>query len=110
MKKNNDYGFLFWIHLIITLLFVFSWVLISWWLIAIGAILLQIQYKILGGCVFSKAEFGSDEAFIPYYLKKWKLIKDKENARVFTTYYLPIITLIISLVWQVILGIRPLIF
>ena len=109
-KKQKDYGSIFWIHLLINLIFIFSWLLFSWLIIVIGEIVLQLQYWLLGGCIFSKAEFGHDEACMPYYLKKWRFIKNKKKARKFIRYYLPIIVIAISLVWQILLNHNPLIF
>ncbi|EKE16418.1 MAG: hypothetical protein ACD_11C00017G0008 [uncultured bacterium] len=109
-KDNNDYSFIFWVHLIINLIFVFSFLLFSWWLIIIGEIILQLQYIIMKGCVLSKAEFGHDEACIPYYLHKWKLIKDKHKNKIFVRYFLPVIVIILAIIFQIVLNIRPLIY
>lgn len=110
MKRRNDYGIVFWIHLFIDILFIFSWLLFSWWLIIIGAVLVQLQFIILRGCFLSKIEFGKNEACIPYYLHKWKLIKNKRLVRIFVGRFLPAIIMAAAIVWQVVLKIKPLIF
>ena len=110
MNIQKDYSLIFWIHLIINFIFIFSWILFSWQIIIIGEIILQMQYLFLRGCILSKAEFGKDEACIPYYLYKWKLIKNKQTNKIFIRYYLPIIVIILSLIWQIWLNKNPLIF
>ncbi len=110
VMRKSDYGIIFWIHLFIDVLFIFSWLFFSWWLIAGGVILLYTQFIVLKGCFLSKIEFGKNEACIPYYLHKWRLIKNKKPARIFVGIFLPIIIMTIAIIWQIVFGIKPLIF
>lgn len=114
MDKKKDYGLIFWIHLIVNLVLYFSWILFSWWIILIGEIILQLQYQIFGGCVLTKAEFGkekNDTSCIGYYLEKWNLIKkNTPKTKVFIRDISPWIIFALSVLWQLILGIRPLVF
>ena len=78
--------------------------------VAIGVVLLQFQFLYLKGCILSKAEFGSDEACIPYYLQKWKLVQSKERTKTFVRYVLPLIVLVLALLLQIATGHRPFLF
>ena len=109
-KKQKDYGLIFWLHMVVNLILIFSWVLFSWWIIVIGEIILRLQYWIFGGCILSKAEFGIDEACIPYYLEKWGIAKNNVKSRRLVRDYLPIIVIVLALIWQMLLGFKPLIF
>ena len=107
---HKPYGLIFWIHLFVNMLFIFSWVFFSWWLIIVGEILLQIQYKFLKGCILSKAEFKEDISCITYYLHKWNLTSDQNKGKSFVRIQLPIIVIMLSIIWQIVLGFRPIIF
>jgi len=111
-KKQKHYGFFFWIHLFLFLFSIILWIFFSWWLIIIVEIILQLQYWLLKGCILSKAEFGKekDEACVPYYLKKWNLIKNKEKTKIVVRYYLPIFRISFGIIWQLFLGFNPLFF
>jgi len=106
-KKQKDYGFIFWIHLVLNLIAIFSWLFFSWWIIVIGEIMLQLQYFIFNGCILSRAEFGRDEACVPYYLMKWRIVRNKKRARFFVRNILPLIVIIFGIIWQVLLRNSP---
>ena len=72
--------------------------------------MLQAQFIFLNGCILSKAEFGKDEACIPYYLQKEGIFIDKQKTKILARYILPIIILGISLVLKIIFNYKPLIF
>ncbi|MCB0618839.1 MAG: hypothetical protein KDC43_13795 [Saprospiraceae bacterium] len=106
----KEYTTIFWLHFAVLFLLILSWLLLSWWVIIIAEVLLQVQY-FTTGCVMSKAEFdGSDEAAIPYYLSKWGIIKDKRIGRRFIRDILPVIVILLALWWQISLGKEPLLF
>ena len=107
---HKPYGLIFWVHLIINMSFIFSWILFSWWLIVLGEILLQLQYIIFKGCILSKAEFKEDISCITYYLHRWGFTNDQNKGKNFVRIWLPIIVIIISMVWQIVLGFSPLLF
>ena len=107
--SKKDYEFIFWVHLILTLIFLLSWLFFSWYIVLIGEIILQLQYWLLKGCVLSQAEFGNEEACIPYYLFKWKIIKNKKKTLIFFRYYVPLIVIALALILQLVFKISPLI-
>lgn len=111
IKENHKcYGIIFWIHLLLFLFALFSFLLFSWWLIIIGQIILLLQYYFINGCILSKVEFRRDEAFMPYYFHRWGLIENKQKGRIFVRYYLPCIVIILAVILQVIFKIHPLIY
>jgi hypothetical protein len=70
MKK--DFGIYFWIHFLLLIPIYLSPVIFDWQIVILGAILLQIQYRVLGGCLLTHLEMGKDKdrTFIWYYLHK----------------------------------------
>jgi hypothetical protein len=109
MKKRRDYGIIFWAHFIFDMFLICSWFLFSWKIVLVACVILKLQWVLLGGCVLSKAEFDNKEACIPYYLKKWRFIKNKERMRFFVDYFLLVILVILSLIFQLLLHFKPLI-
>ena len=69
-NTHQAYGFIFWLHFLVFILMLLAWLLLSWYWIVALAVALQIQYFTTGS-VMSVAEFGKDEAAIPFYLQKW---------------------------------------
>ena len=108
--EHKPYGPIFWIHMLVNMTFIFSWLLFSWWLIIIGEILLQLQYVFLKGCILSKAEFKEDISCITYYLHRWNFTSDQNKGKNFVRVWLPLIVIVISIIWQIVLGFRPLFF
>jgi hypothetical protein len=108
--QHKPYGLIFWIHMFVNMTFIFSWVLFSWWIIIIGEILLQLQYKFLRGCILSKAEFKEDISCITYYLHRWGFTSDQNKGKNFVRVWLPMIVIIISIVWQTVFDFKPLLF
>jgi len=108
--SHKPYSLIFWIHSAVNLLFLFSWLLFSWWIVLFGQVILFLQYKIFGGCVLSKIEFKDDTAWIPYYLHRWKLIKDREKCLVFTRNHMSVVVAGLVLVLHFVFGFKPLIF
>lgn len=108
---HEDYSFWFWPHLIFNTFFIFSWFLFSWWFILIAGILLSLQFKIIGGCVLSKLEFGdATKGCIADYLVKWGIGTNEEKIDNFVSRYLAISIFVLSLVWQVLLNFKPFLF
>src|SRR3972149_3978539 len=108
--RGNDYGLVFWIHLILNIVFISSWLFFSWWFVLICMGLIQLQFIIFKGCILSKLEFKKDEACIPYYLYKWKLIKNKKLVRFIVGRFMPLAIIAMSALWQIVFGIKPILF
>ena len=67
MKKESDFGLIFWIHLIIILIAYLSPFLFKWQIVIIGAILLYAQEILIDGCILTHARFGKDKDMTFYY-------------------------------------------
>lgn len=110
---NKDYGSIFWIHLLIILIAYLSPLLFSWYIILIGAILLQAIQFAMEGCFFTIKQFGKENetlTYIGYYLQKWGIIKRNTRfTKIFIRYISKIIVVIIALVIQIIFNYKPLI-
>lgn len=85
--------------------------LFSWWLIIIGGIILTLQFKIYGGCILSRLEFGdSSKGCVAYYLVKWGLGNNESYLDSFVSRYLSLFIFSLAVIWQVFLGINPFLF
>lgn len=106
MKKE----FWFWVHLALIIPAYSSPFLISWKLIILGVLILQIQYWIIGGCFLTHLEIGKDknETFIWYYLKKIYPDLNSKTTKFFIRVILPIVLVLIGFVLQVGLKFKPL--
>ncbi len=111
-KKNVKYfGFIFWIHLLLILFAYLSPFLFDWRVIVLGSVVLIIQYYLFDGCLLNKAQFNdTSEVFLYPYLTMLGLKINRYFFRIFIRYVLPIILVVFAIIWQVILGIDPLIF
>lgn len=108
-RKNNDFGFIFWFHLLFIVFTYLAPILFSWWLVFIGVILLQLQYLIFGGCILTQAELGKHQynSFYFHYLSKiFPKLKPKP-VYIFSTYILSALGVLTSLILQLIFHIKP---
>lgn len=99
----KHYGPLFWLHVLVILLLLSSWLFLPWWFIIIGVIMWHIQLWLLGGCFLSKWEFGQNTDCIPHYLHMWGLKIDKRVLRYAIRYLVPVLIILASLLWQIVL-------
>jgi hypothetical protein len=109
MKK--DFGIIFWIHLVLVIAVWMSPLWADWKLISIGVILFSLQYLIMGGCYLTFLETGEykDATFYYHYLSRVFPKLNKRQTKIFVTYILPVILLIIAYVIQTKFGWIPLI-
>lgn len=108
MKK--EFGFWFWVHLALIIPAYLSPFLISWKLIILGVLILQIQYWIIGGCFLTHLEMGKDknETFLWYYLKKICPDIKPKTAKFIIRVVIPIILIALGLLMQSMFGFSPL--
>ncbi|MFH1207626.1 MAG: hypothetical protein V1668_03395 [Patescibacteria group bacterium] len=112
-KKNSNYGLLFWFHLIIIIVSYISWLLFSWWLVIIGAVLLQIQHIIAKGCVLTRVQFGEEKnnlTFIAFCLETIGFKFNRSKVKIATRFISPLIVIVLALFLRVVLHVKPLIF
>jgi hypothetical protein len=110
MKK--DFGFIFWVHLVLLILYVLSPLLINWWLIILIITALQIQFHYLGGCILTQIQLNekTSKTFVWYYLEKFFPNVVFKNERRLFTLYIPLIIFLIAIIIQVFLGYVPVIY
>lgn len=110
MKNKKDFGWIFWVHSVLEILELFSFLLIDWQILLSILILLQIQYSVIGGCIMAKMEFGGAKkyTFNWYYLVKIFPNLDPWKTTLVFRYILPLLVLILAIYLQVFTGYSPL--
>ncbi len=101
--KKKDFGIIFWIHLVLIVLAVFSPLYIDYKLIILVNVLLWLQYYILGNCFLTKKEFNTrdeDMTFWFYYLSKVFYSLDKKKTKFFVRVILPFLIMMIAIYLQ----------
>lgn len=104
--KNKLFGFTFYIHLILIIIAYSSPFLFNWKLIALGIIILFIEYFLFEGCILTNIQFGKKQKDLTFYTIYLELLGFKFNRKklkFFIRYIMPFIVLAISLIWQEIL-------
>ena len=106
---KKDYGYIFWIHLSIILFWYVTPFLFSWYWLIIGVVFSYAQGLMINGCYLTHAQFGkeNDDTFWGYYLRKLGLKLDKKIAKIIFFWIEPLVVLLIALVWQMLLGFKP---
>jgi hypothetical protein len=80
---------------------------LDWRFILIGILLYYAQNMILGGCILTRAQFGSNrEGFYYYYLKKLGLRLDQRQTTFIVDYVIPVIILSVAIACQEVFGKR----
>jgi hypothetical protein len=110
--NNSNFGFLFWIHLILIIIAYLSPVLFNYWIVLIGVIFLFLQTAIFKGCLLTHAQFGFDKDMTIYYhyLKLLGFNPDKKRLKFIMSRIMPLIVLLIALILQLVFRFKPLIF
>lgn len=108
MKKRNDLGIYFWIHVVSILLLYSSPFIISWKIFLIIAILYYLQLVVIKGCFLTQMEFGNvDEGFYYHYLTKAGLKPDLKKTN-FIVDCIPALALLLGIILQELFDIVPL--
>ena len=100
--SKREYGGIFWIHLILIGLAYTSFLWLDWRIILAGVVLLQVYYRIRGGCDLTFAEFGDDKdtTFAWYYLRKIIPNLDQKKTKIFIRYVLPVVLAVVAFYLQ----------
>lgn len=108
----SEHNTTFWVHVLITFL---GWVgpfLFSWWLIVPAYLIVMVQFMIFGRCLMN-GQHGLDDndaTFYSYLLEKFDIHMDRKKLKLFVRRYLYIVLSAVALIWQLVLGIKPLLF
>ena len=107
--KNNEFGFWFWVHMSFIIPAYLSPLLFNWWIIALGAALLELQRRIIGGCIVTQFEMGSTKkSFTWHYLHKLFPSLTLEKVKFVTRVIVPLTLLGLGLILQIPLQMSPL--
>lgn len=109
---NNLFGIIFWLHLCLEIVAVFSPFLFSWWIILMFIVILSIQYYIIGGCIMNKWQFKKTEdvTFLYSYLRMAGIDVELKKLKFFMRVILPLIILSVAIVWQIFMAKTPALF
>lgn len=101
--RHSDFGFIFWLHLAVIIIFLSSPFWVRWEIVLVGILLYYLQLLIFGGCILTRAEFGESDhnSFYWYYLTRIGFTFSKKKVDIFVDYFLPAILLITALIVQI---------
>jgi len=107
MKK--EFGLWFWVHLSVLILALLSPLLVDWKFIILGIIILEIQFRAIGGCVLTHWEMGKDtnQTFILHYLKKIFPNLNTQKVGFVIRVIMPIFITVMGIILQIKLGFKP---
>lgn len=102
-NMTKDFGYVFWLHLVLIVAALSSPFWLSWKLILVGIIILHIQWFALGGCYLTHIETNKDpqSTFYYHYLSKIFSKINKKYTRFIVRYVLPVLILGLALVVQI---------
>jgi len=111
MIIKNEFGLIFWIHLILIILVYASPFLFNWKLMILFVILYYLQIFIFNGCILTEKQFGKQKYMTFYYpyLTKLGFKVNKKSLYYLMRWFMPLILILISLFLQKILNLKPLI-
>lgn len=112
-SATSEHNFVFWFHVLITFL---AWVgpfLFSWYLMVPAYLIVLLQFVIFGRCLLNgqhKLDDGSDTTFYSYLFDKLGISVNKASLKVWVRKYFYVILSAVTLIWQLVLGFKPLLF
>jgi len=111
---KNDFGLIFWAHLLIILAYVTSPFYLGWQWIVLFIIIFVLQDKVFKKCLLTSAQLENRQdiskeelSFYVYYFKKMGLKINSSWVKKYFAYSLLWIIFIIALLWQVGLANTP---
>ena len=111
---KNDYGLIFWIHLLVILAYLITPFVLGWqWILLIVA-LFYVQNFFFKNCILTKAQLDnrgdvdeSEKNFYAYYFKKMSPKVDPRWVKKYFAYSLMWTVFTISLIWQLVFSHQP---
>ncbi len=104
--KTVLFGSFFWLHLLLDVLFLLSPLFLSWKLILLGVVLLELQFFALNGCLINRWYFPNNEeaVFLYPYLRMLGVNISYRHSKILMRYVVPVIILLLAFFWQVVVG------
>jgi len=110
-KLNNDFGIIFWAHLLVIIVFILTPFLLPYYIIFCLVMLFYLQNLLFKNCVLTKAQLkdkdgiAEDEAsFYVYYFKKMGLRFNAQKVKKYFAWFILWLVFIFSLFWQLVLD------
>jgi hypothetical protein len=118
MKNNKDFGPIFFFHASLIILFWLLPFLVNWKLVLLSVSLYYVNHFLwkatYGLCPLTMIEFKTKDpkaSVWGYYLDKYSGRKiNKKRLHFILFWIVPPTILFVSLVWQILLGFKPLLF
>lgn len=109
---KSKHNWVFWFHLFIT---AFSWVapfFVSWYLMTPIYLLVWLQFRIFNRCLLNKGHDmdDSDATFYTYILNQLGIDHNAAKLRRFVRNELYLLLAAITLIWQLVFNIEPVLF
>lgn len=105
---KNDFGLVFWAHLVVILLFISTPFWLGWQWILFLALLFVVQDKTAKNCVLTKAQFKGREdileeelSFYAYYFKKMGLKINAKKVKKYFAWVLLWAIVLLAMFWQI---------
>lgn len=109
-KLNATY----WLHLGLTVLSWFIPFLFDWRLVLTAYCIVLAQFLVFGGCLMNRGhgleDADNDDTFYAHLLEGVGLKFNRANVKVFVRSWIYVILGSIAMIWQVVLGMSPLLF
>lgn len=112
-QVSSDHNAVFWFHVLITAL---AWIgpfLFSWYLMVPAYLIVLLQFLIFKRCLLNgshKLDDSSDTTFYSYLFEKLGIHVNRSTLKVWVRRYFYVILSAFTLLWQLVLGIEPLLF
>lgn len=112
-QSHSARNWVFWFHLLITLLAWLGPFLFSWYLMVSAYLLVVVQFIIFKRCLLNAKhdlDVSDDTTFYSHLLESLSINIDRRKLKTFVRNYLYLVLALVTLVWQVILGNEALLF
>lgn len=113
-KKYSEFGFVFWLHLSLILLFWLLPFLVAWKFVLLSVFIFYAQLAVMGPCILTKIQFQTRDpsaSFYHHYLTEHLgLNLSRKRVESFVVKVVPWIIFLMSTIWQILLKKKPLIF
>lgn len=114
---KNDFGLIFWVHLLVIILYISTPFWLAWQSIFIIAALFYLQTLLFKNCLLTNAQLKGKEdvaeherSFYVYYFKKMGLKFNPAWVKKYFSYSLLWTIFVVALIWQLSLDNRSYLF
>lgn len=111
--QSSTHGLTFWFHVLITFL---AWVgpfLFSWYLMLPAYLIVLLQFLIFKRCLLNNGhelDDADDTTFYSYIFEKLGIRVNRATLKLWVRRYFYLILSVVTLLWQLVLGVEPVLF